>query len=98
MTVKKIMCCCGTGIGSSLMVRLNVEKVLKQIGKTGINVVHARTSEAVPGAADIFVVGGDLAAHVGELPNKIVLRNIMSMNELQDKLTEMLEKVEKEEN
>lgn len=25
MGIKKIMCCCGSGLGSSLMIRLNVE-------------------------------------------------------------------------
>ena len=29
MGIKKNMCCCGSGLGSSLMVRINVEKVLK---------------------------------------------------------------------
>ena len=47
MAVSKIMCCCGSGIGSSLMIRLNVEKVLKKMGKTGIEVVHSTTSEDV---------------------------------------------------
>ena len=89
MAVSKIMCCCGSGIGSSLMIRLNVEKVLKKMGKTGIEVVHSTTSDAQPGAADIFVVGGDLADFVDKLPHKIVLQNIMSAQELEEKLTAM---------
>ena len=28
MAIKKIMCCCGSGLGSSMLVRMNVEKVL----------------------------------------------------------------------
>ena len=32
MGIKKIMCCCGSGLGSSLMIRLNVEKALKKLG------------------------------------------------------------------
>ena len=31
MGIKKIMCCCGQGLGSSLMIRLNVEKAFKKI-------------------------------------------------------------------
>lgn len=30
MSVKKIMAACGSGIGSSLMVRMNIEKVLRK--------------------------------------------------------------------
>ncbi len=90
MAVSKIMCCCGSGIGSSLMIRLNVEKLLRKMGKTGIDVVHATTSDAQPGAADIFVVGSDLADLVDSLPNRIVLENILSIPELEEKLTAML--------
>lgn len=93
MAVKKIMCCCGSGIGSSLMIRLNVEKVLKQMGKSNIEVVHSTTSDAQPGAADIFVVGGDLADFVENLPHKIVLQNIISAKELQEKLAKMFEEL-----
>nr|WP_072514146.1 PTS sugar transporter subunit IIB [Ndongobacter massiliensis] len=93
MAVKKIMCCCGSGIGSSLMVRLNVEKVLKKMGKDGIEVVHSTTSDAQPGAADIFVVGKDLEDFVATLPNKVVLHNIMSLDELEEKLSAEFEKL-----
>ena len=36
MGIKKIMCCCGSGLGSSLMIRLNVEKALKKLGIIGV--------------------------------------------------------------
>ncbi|WP_418289966.1 hypothetical protein, partial [Massilicoli timonensis] len=26
------MCCCGSGLGSSLLVRMNVEKIMKELG------------------------------------------------------------------
>ena len=38
MGIKKIMCCCGSGLGSSLMIRLNVEKALKKLGISGVEV------------------------------------------------------------
>lgn len=93
MAVSKIMCCCGSGIGSSLMIRLNVEKVLKKMGKPDIEVIHSTTSDAQPGAADIFVVGGDLADFVEKLPHKVILRNIMSAAELEEKLTKVFEEL-----
>ena len=30
--IKSIMCCCGSGLGSSMLVRMNVEKTLQKIG------------------------------------------------------------------
>lgn len=87
MEIKKIMCCCGSGLGSSMLVRLNVEKVLKKYGlQNDIEVIHSSVSDAVEGAADLFVVGSDLEEFVGTLPNKIVLNNIMDVNELETKL------------
>lgn len=90
MSVKKILCCCGSGLGSSMLVRMNVEKVLNSMGIKGVEVEHSSVSDAVPGAADLFVVGGDLASFVDGLENKILLNNIMDMNELTEKLKEKL--------
>ncbi len=30
MAIRSIMCCCGQGLGSSMMVSMNVEKALKK--------------------------------------------------------------------
>lgn len=90
MGIKKIMCCCGSGLGSSLMIRMNVEKVLKQMGVTGIEVLHSSLSDASANAADLFVVGGDLENFTSSFPRVILLSNIMSIPELEEKLKKEL--------
>lgn len=90
MAIKKIMCCCGSGLGSSMLVRMNVEKILNKLGKSDIEVTHSSLSDASETAVDLFVVGGDLAAFVEHLPHKIILDNIMDMNELESKLKEWI--------
>jgi len=91
MGIRKIMCCCGSGLGSSMLVRLNVEKVLKKYNlQNDIEVIHSSVSDAVEGAADLFVVGNDLDEFVSTLSNKIVLDNIMDINELEIKMKEKL--------
>ena len=55
--IKSIMCCCGSGLGSSMLVRMNVEKTLQKIGVSGVSVTHSSLSDAAEGAADLFVVG-----------------------------------------
>ena len=90
MGIKKIMCCCGSGLGSSLMIRMNVEKVLKQMGVTGIEVLHSSLSDASANAADLFVVGGDLENFTSSFPRVILLSNIMSIPELEEKLEKEL--------
>ncbi len=91
MGIKKIMCCCGSGLGSSLMIRLNVEKVLKNIGRTDIEILHSSLSDASANAADLFVVGGDLENFTHNFPKVILLSNIMSIQELTEKLTTVLD-------
>ena len=44
--IKSIMCCCGSGLGSSMLVRMNVEKTLQKIGVSGVSVTHSSLSDA----------------------------------------------------
>ena len=82
--IKSIMCCCGSGLGSSMLVRMNVEKTLQKIGVSGVSVTQ--------GAADLFVVGKDLENFVKELPRVVILDNIMDKAELENKLRAEFEK------
>lgn len=91
MEIKKIMCCCGQGLGSSLIIRMNVEKALKKMGKTGIDVMHASLSDVSPTSADLFVVGGDLAEFTHDFPHIILLSNLVSLPELEGKLKKVFE-------
>lgn len=45
MEIKSIMCCCGGGVGSSFMVQLNVQSLLKKHGIEGVSVDHVSVSE-----------------------------------------------------
>ena len=80
MAIRSIMCCCGSGLGSSMMV------------STGVSVDHTALSEVNPNSADLFVVGRDLAPQVASYPNKIILDRIMDMNELTEKLKDVFGK------
>ena len=80
MAIRKIMCACGSGLGSSLIVHSEIE------------VDHTTISDINPNAADLFVVGGDLKDFVSDIPDekKIILNNILDKNELEEKLAERL--------
>lgn len=92
MAVNKIMCACASGLGFSVMVQMNIDDVLKEMGVTGIEVVHATVADVEPGAADLFVVGRDLASYVHHIPEDqvLVLDNIVDKDELRFKLQEKL--------
>lgn len=82
----KIMAVCGSGLGSSFMVELNIKKVLKKINKEA-EVTHSDLASATPDSADLFVMTKDLAESSGVPKNKlIVLNNIIDINDLEAKL------------
>lgn len=80
------MCCCGSGLGSSMMVQMNIEKALKNMGITGVTAEHTTLTEATPTGADLYVVGADLAPQLKDFPRVVVLERVMSMKELSAKL------------
>ncbi len=83
----KIMAICGSGLGSSFMVEMNIKKVLKKMNIEA-EVEHSDLSSATPGAADLFVMAKDIAASASVPDNKlVVLTNIIDINELENKLS-----------
>ncbi len=88
----RIMAVCGSGLGSSFLVEMNIKKVLAKIGVEA-EVEHSDLSSATPGAADLFVMGKDIAESARMPEDKvIVLNNIVDMVELEDKLRKRFEK------
>ncbi len=84
--IRKIMCCCGNGLGSSMMVQLNVNSILKKLGKNDVVCEHTSLSEVNVNSADLFVVGKDIYPQLKDFPRVIVLDKIMSKVELEEKL------------
>lgn len=92
MSVHKILCCCGSGLGSSLIVHMNTEEVVKELGHPEIEVDHTTISDINPTAADLFVVGNDLKDFITGVPDeqKVVLINILDKQELKEKIAAAL--------
>ncbi|OUP09442.1 PTS sugar transporter subunit IIB [Collinsella sp. An2] len=91
MEIKKIMCACGSGLGSSMLVEMNIKDVLKKLGREDVQVFHSVTGDIRLGAADLFVVGRDLAAFIpSDIPEEqhCILTNIVDKKELEAKLRE----------
>ena len=88
MAIRKLMCACGSGLGSSLIVHMNTEEVVKKLGHSEIEVDHTTMSDINPTAADLFVVGADLGDFIASIPDdrKVVLSNILDKAELEEKL------------
>ncbi len=90
----KILVACGNGAGSSLMIKLKVEKVLKEMGITISKMHHCAVSEGKSAANSYDVVFiplnfmsmFDRAKEQGVIV--IGLRNILSEKEIAEKVIE----------
>ncbi|TPW71815.1 PTS sugar transporter subunit IIB [Schumannella sp. 10F1B-5-1] len=82
----KFLAVCSTGLGSSFMVHMNIEKVLKELGITGVDVDHADLGSVAKGDADAVFVGADLAEAAAGLGDVVVLDSIIDINELKTKV------------
>ncbi|MGX7264826.1 PTS sugar transporter subunit IIB [Enterococcus crotali] len=82
----KMAAVCGSGLGSSFMVEMNINSVLNELSVTGVEVSHYDMGSATPDLADIFFVGGDLADSAQHLGNVVVLDSIIDMDELREKV------------
>lgn len=89
----KILVCCGSGLGSSFMIQMNVEKVLKEL-KVEAEVDHADLSSAMGMKADIYLGTRDITSQFNSLGGEIVsLNSMLDMNELRTKLEQALKKL-----
>lgn len=93
MSIKKIMCACGSGLGSSFLVEMNVKKVLRKLGVEGVEVAHGAATDVYKGSADVFVCGKDMYNILSAYGPCVTLTNIISMAELEEKLGAYLKEV-----
>ncbi|MGZ9413650.1 PTS sugar transporter subunit IIB [Mycoplasma sp. 480] len=86
-----IRCVCGSGLGSSLLLEMNVKSVLDKLGVDYESVEHTNISSFSKNGVDYVVVGADVAPTLDFPKEKmVVLTNILSKDELEKKLKELL--------
>lgn len=92
----KIAAVCQSGLGSSFMIQMNIESVLKDEGvdTDNIEVTRFDTGGLNINAADYFFLGSDLAEQASDLPQErvFVLQSIIDKSELQEKINTLLDK------
>ncbi|MGE9550308.1 PTS sugar transporter subunit IIB [Erwinia amylovora] len=88
----KIMAVCGSGLGSSFMMEMNIKKVLKNIDVTA-DVDHSDLGSVTPDLADVFVMAKDIA-YSANLPEDkvIIVNNIIDLKEIEQKMREYFNK------
>lgn len=89
----KIITACSTGLGSSFMTQLNIEKALKNLGVDGVETDHMDIASVGPTSADVLFVGRDIAeAAVGLMDDVVVLDSLIDMDDITEKVAQALER------
>ena len=78
----KILTVCGLGMGPSLILRMNVETVLKKHGVEA-NVEHMDVSAAASANADLVITNAELVGNLQHLSCPVVVvNNYIDTNEI----------------
>ncbi|MBS2772924.1 PTS sugar transporter subunit IIB [Anoxybacillus rupiensis] len=91
----KILAICGSGLGSSFMLEMNIQQVLRELGVDHIEVEHCDLSSATSDMADLFVMAKDIAEGANHLGDRIILDSIIDQEEMKNKLKQKLEELGK---
>lgn len=87
----KILCVCGLGQGTSLILRMNVETVCRDLGVQA-DVEHMDVSSASGVSADYVLTSNELAQSLqGHSAQIVIIDNYFDLNEIKTKLSEVLQ-------
>ncbi|MGI1690429.1 PTS sugar transporter subunit IIB [Thermoanaerobacter uzonensis] len=88
----RILTVCGLGQGSSLILKMNVESVLKNIGITA-EVENSDVSTALFEKADLIITNKELAENLENSAVPIlIVKNYFDKNEIRNVLVDYLKK------
>jgi PTS system ascorbate-specific IIB component len=89
----KILAVCGMGLGSALVLRMQAEKALKQLGMSAeLEVTDIGTARAVAPSADLILTSEELAQQLGTVkPRVVTISNFIDLPEMVTKLKAAIE-------
>ena len=84
----KILAVCGMGLGSGLLLRMQAEKALRELGvQADVEVADIGTARALAATADLILTSEDLAQQLGAVkPRVVTITNFIDLREMVDKL------------
>lgn len=90
----KILAVCGMGLGSGLLLRMQAEKALRQLGvQADVEVADIGTARALAATADLIITSEELAQQLGTVKPRIVtITNFIDLAEMVAKLGVAMEK------
>lgn len=87
MAEKKIQCVCGFGCGSSLMLRMAVDDILKKNGLTA-DTFTGDVGTCLSNPCDVIFISRELAERIVDRASVpvIIIENFMDSNEVEEKV------------
>lgn len=90
----KVIAACGSGMGSSQLIKMNLEKVFKKLGIEA-SIYHTNVGDAKSQASnyDVVVCSEALVSTFANVRSGIIvigLKNLLSVPEMTEKITEKL--------
>ncbi|MHB8807656.1 MAG: PTS sugar transporter subunit IIB [Anaerolineaceae bacterium] len=95
----KIVTVCGCGLGSSLMAKTTIEKIMKEFGVVAtIEASDAGTAKGYP--SDLIITTTMLKPRVGEIPGTpvIAVKSFMNVDELREVMRSPVEEFKRKNN
>ncbi|TMI76048.1 MAG: PTS sugar transporter subunit IIB [Bacillati bacterium ANGP1] len=85
----KILAVCGMGLGSGLLLRMQAEKALRQLGivDADLEVADIGSARAMAQTADLIITSNELAEQLGKVkPRVVTISNFVDLKEMVEKL------------
>jgi len=89
----KIIAVCGMGIGTSVLLKMNTEKVLRALGiDADVEAADIGVARGMARDAEIVLTSEELAEEIGDVDAQvIVIDNFFDLDEITEKLTAALD-------
>jgi PTS system ascorbate-specific IIB component len=89
----KIVAVCGMGIGTSVLLKMNAEKVLAKLGiDAEVEAADMGVARGAAQTAEIVLTSEELAEELGDVPAEvIIINNFFDLDEITEKITAAVE-------
>ncbi len=77
-----IVCVCGLGMGSSLILKMTVDKALKELGRDGHDIEHWDAGTIDSKSPDLIVTSADFQDRFAGRKNVVFVHNVVNTAEV----------------
>ncbi|RIV16540.1 PTS sugar transporter subunit IIB [Mycoplasmopsis gallopavonis] len=90
----KVLCLCGSGMGTSMIIKMKVTQALKELGINGtVEALGLGQGKSVANNYDVILCTQNFVSEVNTTAHVYGLKNIMDLNEIKEALSDAKQKV-----